>query len=70
MNIREKLIEVDKVKTDGALFCSKCQWYENWGKIKFLPVIRKKQSLKIIYMIKLQGDDGTITTAPKDVLSI
>ena len=30
--INEKLKEGDKVKTDGAIFRSKCQWYENGEK--------------------------------------
>ena len=30
--VNEKLKEVDKVKTDGAIFRSKCQWYENGEK--------------------------------------
>ena len=42
--VNEKLKEVDKVKIDGAIFRSKCQWFENGEKNKFLLVIRKKQS--------------------------
>ena len=32
--INEKLKEVDKVKTYGAIFRSKCQWYEIGEKIQ------------------------------------
>ena len=65
--VNEKLKKVDEVKTDGAISRSKCQWYENKEKSSnfFLSLDKNNQLKK--YMIKLQKDDGTITTDPKEI---
>ena len=48
--VNEKLKEVDKVKTDGAIFRSKCQWYENGEKnSNFFLSLEKKQLFKKRY---------------------
>ena len=48
--VNEKLKEVDKVKTDGAIFRSKCQWNENGEKnANFFLSLEKSKSFKKKY---------------------
>ena len=44
--VNEKLKEVDKLKTDGAIFRSKCQWYENGEKKSNLFLSLEKTIIK------------------------
>ena len=64
--VNEKLKEVDKLKTDGAIFRSKCQWYENGEKNSNFFLSLEKNN----YSKKLQKDNGTITTDPKEILNM
>ena len=58
------------MKTDGAIFRSKCQWYENGKKKSNLFLSLEKTIIQKKNMIKLQKDDGTITTDPKEILNM
>ena len=52
--VNEKLKEGDKVKTDGAIFRSKCQWHENGEKSSNFFLFLEKNNYSKKNMIKLQ----------------
>ena len=66
---KEKMNELVKIKTQGAIIRSRQQWYEEGEKNSryFFNLEKRNSNLKSINRLKL--NDNTITEDPKNILN-